>query len=204
MNNLVTPVQTLMQLIAEGIPIGKSPRRVVAPGHAQHRHACASTSARRCSSPRTRGRTSSSEGWTWSLRKPWRSSARAASKRGSKIILELEDRGAGGDGQVADQAHPHATCSATPSTPPRAGTELRVELTTLEKVGAGARSGIRVRIIDQGEGIPADNHAAHLHPVFHHQEPRRCAARFRPRSLDLQEGRADSRRQRSSSPAQPK
>jgi len=163
MNNLVTPVQTLMQLIAEGIPV-ESLRDELLP-----------LAMRSIDTLREYIR----EALFFS------ENARADFKLGrlDMILAEAvqivaprcEAKGIKIDLQAAMEAPVEMDKSLIKRTisnvlgnaidASASGTEIRVELTTLEKTEPD-RDWYRVRIIDQGEGIPADNLQRIFTPYF--------------------------------------
>ena len=165
MNNLVTPVQTLMQLIAEGVPVESLRDELLPAGDAEPSRRCASTSARRFSSRRTRGA-------DFKL-------GRLDMVLAEAVEIVVAALRAKGNQDYRSRAPPEALVEMDKSLIKRtvsnvlgnaidasgSGSEIRVELTALEKTEP-ERDWYRIRVIDQGEGIHPDNLQRVFTPYF--------------------------------------
>jgi signal transduction histidine kinase len=159
MNNLVTPVQTLMQLIAEGIPV-ESLRDELLPLATRSietlreyiREALFFSENARADFKLGR--------LDMVLAEAVEIIGPRCEQKGLKVILDAKAEAlVEMDKSLIKRTLMNVLGNAIDAS--SSGKEIRVELTTLEKVEP-ERDWYRVRIIDQGEGIPADN----LHRIF--------------------------------------
>jgi signal transduction histidine kinase len=163
MNNLVTPVQTLMQLIAEGIPV-ESLRDELLPLATRSidtlreyiREALFFSENARADFKL--GRLDMVLAEAVGIIGP------RCEQKGIKVVLEAGMEAlVEMDKSLIKRTVTNVLGNAVDAS--ASGTEIRVELTTLEKVEPD-REWYRVRIIDQGEGIPADNLERIFTPYF--------------------------------------
>jgi signal transduction histidine kinase len=163
MNNLVTPVQTLMQLIAEGVPI-ESLRDELLPLATQSigtlreyiREALFFSENARADFKLGR--------LDMVLAEAVDIMASRCEQKGIKMILEAPGEAlVEMDKSLIKRTVTNVLGNAIDAS--GSGTEIRVELSVLEKTEPD-RDWFRVRIVDQGEGIPADNLQRIFTPYF--------------------------------------
>ena len=163
MNNLVTPVQTLMQLIAEGIPV-ESLRDELLPLATRSietlreyiREALFFSENARADFKLGR--------LDMVLAEAVQIIGRRCEQKGLKVTLDSKSEAlVEMDKSLIKRTIMNVLGNAIDAS--ASGKEIRVELTKLEKVEP-ERDWFRVRIIDQGEGIPADNMQRIFTPYF--------------------------------------
>jgi signal transduction histidine kinase len=163
MNNLVTPVQTLMQLIAEGIPV-ESLRDELLPLATRSietlreyiREALFFSENARADFKLGR--------LDMVLAEAVEIIGPRCEQKGLKVVFDSKTEAlVEMDKSLIKRTVMNVLGNAIDASV--SGKEIRVELTTLEKVEP-EREWYRVRIIDQGEGIPADNLQRIFTPYF--------------------------------------
>jgi signal transduction histidine kinase len=163
MNNLVTPVQTLIQLIEEGIPI-ESLREELLPLATRSigtlreyiREALFFSENARADFKLGRLDMVLAEAVAIVSSRCEQKGLRIVLEAPSEALLEM-------DKSLIKRTITNVLGNAIDAS--SSGMEVRVELTALEKTEA-ERNWYRVRIVDQGEGIPADNLQRIFTPYF--------------------------------------
>lgn len=163
MNNLVTPVQTLMQLIAEGIPVESLRDELLPLANRSLETLREYIREALFFSENARGDFKLGR-LDMILAESIAIVASRCEQKGIKMILQASTEAlVEMDKSLIKRTVTNVLANAIDAS--TSGTEIRVELTALEKTEP-ERDWFRIRIIDQGEGIPADNMQRIFTPYF--------------------------------------